>query len=165
MGPEVGIRIVMRMKTTSTNKSWTTSMRARMGAANSARKKREQACLEVTAALRQRGLTGSTFVPVLVTMTRVSAGVLDDDNLRDPLKPVRDGVADALGINDGDVARIRFKYEQRKGPPKLPSVEVLIERQHVVPEDHVRVKVEVPRDASDAEVAAKVVEALRARQR
>lgn len=52
-----------------------------------------------------------------------SAG-LDDDNLRGALKAIRDGVADALGVDDRD-PRVEWKYDQRRGPY---AVEVTIER-------------------------------------
>lgn len=60
-----------------------------------------------------------------VTLTRVApSGGLDDDNLRGALKAIRDGVADALGVDDGD-PRVGWKYGQRRGPY---GVEVTIER-------------------------------------
>ena len=52
-------------------------------------------------------------LPVTVTLTRHSAGELDDDNLRGALKAVRDGIADAFGVPDND-PRLRFEYEQAK---------------------------------------------------
>lgn len=60
-----------------------------------------------------------TVPPVYtVTLTRIhrkSARPLDDDNLRGSLKAVRDGVADALGIDDGKRDRLRFRYAQEPG--------------------------------------------------
>lgn len=58
---------------------------------------------------------GSVTLPVVVTLTRIapSAG-LDDDNLRGALKACRDGVADALGVDDRD-ARVTWAYAQRRG--------------------------------------------------
>lgn len=53
-------------------------------------------------------------LPCVVTLTRVSAGTLDDDNLRSALKGVRDGVADRLGCDDAD-PRLRFEYAQARG--------------------------------------------------
>ena len=37
-------------------------------------------------------------LPCVVTMTRVSSGTLDDDNLRGALKPIRDQIAVELGL-------------------------------------------------------------------
>ncbi len=39
-------------------------------------------------------------IPCVVTLTRIAPRTLDDDNLRGALKACRDGVADALGIDD-----------------------------------------------------------------
>lgn len=52
-------------------------------------------------------------LPVVVRLTRLSAGELDDDNLRGALKGVRDGCADALGVADND-PRVRWEYAQAK---------------------------------------------------
>lgn len=49
----------------------------------------------------------------VVTMSRMSAGTLDDDNLRVSLKAIRDGIADAFGIADND-SRIEWRYAQEK---------------------------------------------------
>lgn len=37
-----------------------------------------------------------------VTMTRLGPRRMDDDNLAAAMKAVRDGIADALGVDDGD---------------------------------------------------------------
>lgn len=50
---------------------------------------------------------------------------LDDDNLRSALKACRDGVADALGLDDGD-PRVTWEYAQAKG--KGGTLRVQIER-------------------------------------
>lgn len=70
--------------------------------------------------------TGQIYLggPAVVTLTRVSPRLLDDDNLRGALKAVRDGVADALQIDDRD-PRVRWEYDQRKGPAQ--AVEVMLE--------------------------------------
>lgn len=52
-------------------------------------------------------------LPIVVTMTRHSAGKLDDDNLRGALKAVRDGVALAYRVDDAD-RRIEWRYDQAK---------------------------------------------------
>lgn len=54
--------------------------------------------------------------PVLVTLTRVGgAKRMDNDGLGTSLKYVRDAVAAALGVDDGDTARVRFRVRQRPG--------------------------------------------------
>lgn len=52
--------------------------------------------------------------PCVVHLTRLGRGVLDDDNLASALKACRDGIADALRVDDGDVAQVRWTYSQRK---------------------------------------------------
>lgn len=52
-----------------------------------------------------------------VTMTRVTpprGKQLDTDNLSSALKPVRDGIADALGIDDGDES-VTWVCRQERG--------------------------------------------------
>jgi hypothetical protein len=51
-------------------------------------------------------------------LVRVSPRTLDSDNLQGALKAVRDGVADALGLDDGS-ARYRWEYSQSKGQPSV----------------------------------------------
>lgn len=65
------------------------------------------------AAMMTRLLT-LDVLPGVVTMIRVSPRALDDDNLRGALKACRDGVADALGIDDRD-SRVKWEYKQEKG--------------------------------------------------
>lgn len=62
-----------------------------------------------------------------VTLIRQSttAKRMDGDGLQAAMKPVRDGIADALGIDDGS-DRIEWKYEQEKTGEY--AVEVKIER-------------------------------------
>lgn len=62
-------------------------------------------------------------LPCVVTLTRISPRLLDDDNLRGALKHVRDGVADRLGIDDRD-PRVEWRYAQRKGKQKAVEVEL-----------------------------------------
>lgn len=50
-----------------------------------------------------------------ITLTRVGPRRMDDDNSCGALKAIRDGVADALGIDDGD-PRLTWEYRQEKGP-------------------------------------------------
>ena len=63
---------------------------------------------------RQEGKGGVAF---RVAFTAYVRTLLDDDNLTGACKPVRDGVAASLGIDDGD-GRIAFEYgqQQTKGP-------------------------------------------------
>ncbi len=52
--------------------------------------------------------------PVLVTLTRYGPNLMDKDGNAAALKYFQDGVAKALGIDDGDMARIDFDYAQVK---------------------------------------------------
>lgn len=63
---------------------------------------------------------------LVVTITRLAPRQLDDDNLAGSAKHVRDGIADALGIDDRD-SRVRWRYGQAKGAPGRYSCAVRIE--------------------------------------
>ena len=58
-------------------------------------------------------MTPAHKLPCVVTMTRLSPGELDDDNLRSAMKGARDGIADRLGVQDND-KRVEWRYEQEK---------------------------------------------------
>lgn len=62
---------------------------------------------------------------VHVFLTRIAPRSLDGDNLQGALKNVRDGVADALGVNDND-PRVSWIYGQRRGKPREYAVTVEI---------------------------------------
>lgn len=51
---------------------------------------------------------------VIIRLTRHGPRELDSDNLAGALKAVRDGVADALEIDDGS-KRLRWEYAQARG--------------------------------------------------
>lgn len=53
-------------------------------------------------------------VPLVVLLTRVAPRALDSDNLPRALKACRDGVADALGVDDRD-PMVTWLVDQRKG--------------------------------------------------
>jgi hypothetical protein len=68
-------------------------------------------------------------LPCTLRLTRVSpSSGLDSDNLPTSCKHVRDGIADALGINDRD-PRVTWTYAQRRGEPKRYAVEVEVIRE------------------------------------
>ena len=64
--------------------------------------------------------------PLVITLTRIGPRDLDTDNLAGGFKAVRDGIADWLGINDGDKA-ITWNYTQERGQPKQYAARVVIE--------------------------------------
>lgn len=64
---------------------------------------------------------------VVVTLTRVAARPLDDDNLASAAKSLRDGVADALGVTDRH-PHLTWRYRQERTKPKtLPFVRIQLE--------------------------------------
>ena len=78
---------------------------------------RESAYLAALVALPPRNPLPTTgrFV---VGLTRVSPATRppDDDNARVAMKHVRDGIADRLGVDDGDTSRVRWEYATERGP-------------------------------------------------
>lgn len=94
-----------------------------------------------TAAYREiaRALTSSRFpsmppaFPLTVTITRVAPRMLDGgDNDARACSALRDGIADALGINDKD-SRVSWRYEQQRGEPKQYAVRVEIAPRELCP--------------------------------
>lgn len=78
----------------------------------------------ITASLLVAQAVGRTpRKPKAVTLTRISSRPLDGDNWVAAAKGIRDGVADALGIDDGD-SRVKWKYEQRKGSPQAVEIRI-----------------------------------------
>lgn len=90
--------------------------------ARRARAQRAAALMAVRAHANGRKLTA----PFVVTLTRISPRGLDDDNLARAFKAVRDGVAEALNVDDGDERRIRWAYRQERGIAKQHAVMVQI---------------------------------------
>lgn len=63
-------------------------------------------------------------LPVVVRLVRIAPRMLDDDNLVGVFKGIRDGVADAYGIDDRDKAKIQFICEQERGAPHQYGVRI-----------------------------------------
>lgn len=72
---------------------------------------RETVGLVVGAHLRATG--PGLRLPVVVTLTRIAPRNLDSDGVVSSMKACRDGVADALGVDDGD-ERVEWRYSQRR---------------------------------------------------
>jgi len=88
------------------------------------RKHEQQAELNAAFIFSPYMMDGSGTMPVVVTLTHIGAK-MDDDNLANAFKGVRDWIAaTALGIDDGD-SRVTWRYEQRRDNPG--GVEVRIE--------------------------------------
>lgn len=91
-----------------------------------AKSQRAAACLATRApALAMYRLRLVSKRAIVVTITRIAPGTLDSDNLPTSQKHIRDGVADALGINDRSPL-IAWLYLQRKGKPNQYAVEIEI---------------------------------------
>jgi len=72
-------------------------------------------------------VTPSNFpLPCVVTLTRLSAGELDDDQVPGACKALRDGIADKLGIKDND-KRVQWRYAQAKVPKRTYGVRIELE--------------------------------------
>jgi hypothetical protein len=90
--------------------------------AEAAKNKRERSA----AALFTRSKTPTVEPLLLVRLTRISAGTMDDDGLRAALKSVRDGIAQRFRIDDASPL-VRWEYAQEHGERKHYAVRVLIQ--------------------------------------
>lgn len=86
---------------------------------------RDLARMLCVTALQQARRSPASLVPCEVTLRRLSAGKMDDDGLATSCKRLRDGIADALGVNDGGPF-VRWHYEQGKCRAGSFGVEVTI---------------------------------------
>jgi hypothetical protein len=110
------------------NGSGGTTRGARMAAARRAKAERSLAKMLTSTALRQACGPARILTPtwhVVITLVRVSPRAFDSDGTAAAFKHVRDGVADALGIDDGD-PRLRWDYASRRGQPHFHGVEIFI---------------------------------------
>lgn len=123
------IEFVVRVHTRNImNASFGNTRAAALAQARTDRLHRDTARAETLAALRRTGTHPADLVPCVVTLTRLSAGRLDrHDGLPSALKRVVDGIALALGIDDGGLF-VSWRYEQQKVKPGLHGVHVRIER-------------------------------------
>ncbi|HUW35466.1 MAG TPA: hypothetical protein VM223_27970 [Planctomycetota bacterium] len=98
------------------------------------KEQRSTARLLTTVALDQRRLVKIEGDDVVMTLPerftlkliRIAPCKLDSGNLEVSFKGVQDGIADAIGIDDGD-ERITWQYAQERGQPKQYAVRVEIE--------------------------------------
>lgn len=82
--------------------------------------KREHWAARAKRAKEQRMVGSRLFVgrlrpslPLVITITRLSAGRMDSDGLAISAKHLRDGIADWLGIDDGHLG-IDWRYAQER---------------------------------------------------
>ncbi len=87
--------------------------------AKRAKAHRSAGLLVVRAALRGK----APVFPLTVIITRIAPRALDDDNLTGSAKSLRDGVADALGIDDRD-PRVKWAVAQRRGKSREYGAEI-----------------------------------------
>jgi hypothetical protein len=78
-----------------------------------ARDKRRAQQRTVTLALLRTEVGRIAPQPVVVTLTRIGRRRMDSDNATVACKFVRDAIAEWLGCDDGDEARVRWEYAQR----------------------------------------------------
>lgn len=88
------------------------------------RDQRTRTRMSLNAAAQSFGLE---MLPVTVVLTRVAPRRLDGDNLQSGFKAVRDGVADWLGVDDGN-GLIDWQYAQRSGKAGEYAVEIEVIR-------------------------------------
>lgn len=125
--------VTFPMRLTSENKKRCLDMRAAMAVAAATKRERNEMALYLASLPKPPHYLAPTQPGgpppanrITVTITRISPGVLDDDNLRGACKAVRDGTADWLGLKDND-ARIEWSYGQQGCPLKQFGARVDIE--------------------------------------
>jgi hypothetical protein len=92
------------------------------------RQHRGDAAMQTRRALMLAKLSARDVIPATVTMRRLSTGRLDPhDALPASLKSVVDGVADALGVDDGGPF-VTWRFENKKCARGHFGVEIEIER-------------------------------------
>lgn len=98
-----------------------TNLREHWGSRKRRREKQRKAACDATSAHSP----GAGYEPTVVHLTRIAPRKFDSDNLSSSFKAIRDGMADAFAIDDGD-ERIEWKYGWRRGAPKEYAVDVEI---------------------------------------
>lgn len=102
-----GFQVLVAIKTVSEG-NW---REHRMAKAARVKHQRE----ETLEALNNRSTRCPHQLPVTITLTRISPGELDDDNLRMALKAVRDACAQWIGVDDRKRELVAYEYLQQKG--------------------------------------------------
>lgn len=92
-------------------------------------KQREVAHLTLLAEVPRRGRVSlvTDGERLVVTLTRIAPGTLDDDGLAAAFKAVRDGLTDALGFRSDADPRLRWRYGQHRGDRAQYAVRVHLE--------------------------------------
>lgn len=76
------------------------------------KKERSSARMLAMAAVRAEGIPP---LPLKITLIRIGPRKCDSDAVPGGLKGVRDGIADALGIDDGNDEHAAWSYTQERG--------------------------------------------------
>lgn len=92
---------------------------------------RQHWAVKARATAAQRGMVKMAVInqgqrfnpPIRIVLTRQGVRTLDDDNLQSAFKGCRDGVADALGIDDGSKL-LRWEYQQEKSKTYGIKIEI-----------------------------------------
>lgn len=66
-------------------------------------------------------------LPATIRLTRIAPRLLDSDNAVASMKYIRDGLADAIGVDDGD-ERLTWEYRQEKSRRGRHAVRVEVWR-------------------------------------
>jgi len=91
--------------------------------ASRARKQKGEAIKAVKVCTEWRTLK----LPLYIGFVRYGPKALDSDNLQGAFKAIRDGVCDALNINDGSKL-ITWGYDQEKGKPKEYAIRIIVKQ-------------------------------------
>jgi hypothetical protein len=125
----VSITFLVPVRTTNAsnqqrgNSRWAAIARTREDA-----ERRQVAVMCTRAAMLRASLRAADLVPCVVTLTRISPGSLDrHDGLPASQKRVVDGIAEALGIDDGGPF-VEWRYQQLKAGRGVYGTRVEIER-------------------------------------
>lgn len=66
------------------------------------------------------------WTPAIITLTRIAPRLLDSDNAVGAMKACRDGIAAAIGIDDGSPL-VEWRYAQARGKAREYAVRVRLE--------------------------------------
>jgi hypothetical protein len=91
--------------------------KALMAISGEKKRHRQLARESLTVEMLRTHIGPADLVPCVVELTRFATRKLDDDNLAAAFKAFRDGIADALGINDGGSA-VTWRYLDLPTPIK-----------------------------------------------
>jgi hypothetical protein len=126
-----GIVFVLRVATRNlANYQRGTGRRQMMARVREAKKHRNDAWVMTRTSMMMAKVTPAALVPCVVTLRRMSShwrGLDRHDGLPGALKNVVDGIADALGIDDGG-PMVEWRYENKRCARGNFGVEVQIER-------------------------------------